>query len=203
MTGSLRIILASQSAARRALLEQAGLSIDVHPAAIDEEAIAESLLAEGAKPRDIADALAEAKTRRLASKFNSHDCLVIGADQVLALDKEIFHKPESLEAARQQLMKLSGQTHTLSSAVCLARGGSVVWRYVEEAVMTMRPLSRNFIEQYLNRVGTAALTSVGAYQIEGLGAQLFSKVSGSHFSILGLPLLPLLDALRVQGALET
>lgn len=203
MTGSFRVILASQSAIRRALLEQAGLSIEAKPAAIDEEAITEALLVQGAKPREIADALAEAKTRRLASTHDGHDCLVIGADQVLSLDGEVFHKPVSLEAARQQLTRMSGKTHKLHSAACLARGGSVVWRHVDEAVMTMRPLSASFIDHYLARIDKGALTSVGAYQIEALGVQLFAQISGSHFTILGIPLLPLLDALRVQGALET
>lgn len=203
MTQHWTLILASQSPARRMMLENAGLTVKTEPAAIDEEAISDSLAAGGASPRDIAAALAETKTARIAARHDDPKTLVIGADQVLSLDGKVFHKPPTHDAALAQLQALQGRTHRLHSAACLGRSGSVVWRHVDEADLTMRPLSDAFIGAYLDEVGVTATQSVGAYQIEGQGVQLFSRIAGSHFTILGLPLLPLLEALRIQGALGT
>ncbi len=195
------VILASGSATRQAMLRAACVDFTVDVAAIDELTILESLQAEGAKPRDIADTLAEMKAFKVSTKHP--DALVIGADQVLNLGPKFFSKPANLTAARDQLQQLRGQTHVLTSAVVVAKNGSSIWREIREAKLTMRPFSDAFVDDYLAKVGKAALTSVGAYQIEGLGAQLFSKVDGDHFTILGLPLLPLLDMLRTQGVLKS
>jgi septum formation protein len=130
------------------------------------------------------------------------DALVIGADQTLSLDGRIFHKPTDMEAARRHLLSLSGRTHELNSAVVLARGGATIWRETAVARLTMRTLDPGFIGRHLSRVGDKALQSVGAYQIEGEGIQLFEAVDGDLFTIMGLPLLPLLAALRNEGALD-
>jgi septum formation protein len=130
------------------------------------------------------------------------ESLVIGADQVLELDGERLTKPADMEAARQQLLRLSGKTHTLHSAVAGARGGKIVWQHAEAAHMTMRAFSPRFVGRYLAAVGDEALTSVGAYQVEGRGIQLFERIDGDFFTILGLPLLPLLLFLRAEGIVE-
>jgi septum formation protein len=195
-----KLILASGSAARRALLANAGLSFDVVPATIDERAAEQPLLDVGAPPEDIALALAMAK----ASMVNEDhpEALVIGADQVLDLDGESLSKPHDMEAARRQLLRLSGQTHHLHSAVACAKSGEVAWQHVETASLTMRRLDPGYVGRYLAHVGPAALSSVGSYQLEGEGIQLFERVEGDYFGILGLPLLPLLGFLRSAGAIE-
>ena len=195
------VILASGSATRQAMLRTAGVSFTVDVAAIDEASVLESLQAEGAKPRDAADMLAEMKALKVSAKHTG--ALVIGADQILSLGSKFFAKPVDIDTARDHLKQLRGQTHSLTSAAVVARDGTAIWRDVREAKLTMRPFSDDFIDDYLAKAGPAVLASVGAYQIEGLGAQLFSRIDGDHFTILGLPLLPLLDMLRTQGVLKS
>jgi septum formation protein len=196
----MKVILASASAARRTLLENAGLVFEVVPADIDERAAEAPLVESGAAPDDIAMALAMVKASSV-SEMRS-DSLVIGADQVLDLDGERVIKPEDMEAARRQLLKLSGRTHLLHTAVACARAGEVVWQHGETARLTMRKLTPGDIGRYLAAVGEDALRSVGAYQLEGLGIRLMERVEGDFFGILGLPLLPLLAFLRSEGVLE-
>ena len=129
--------------------------------------------------------------------------LVIGGDQMLALDNEAFDKPKDLSAAADHLRKLSGKAHTLETAIVVCENGEPVWRHLARPRLTMRPLTEEFIEDYVERVGEPLLSTVGAYQLEGLGAQLFNKIEGDYFSILGLPLLPLLDYLRIRGVIKT
>jgi septum formation protein len=194
------VILASGSATRQALLRSAGVAFTVDVAQVDESAVVESLIAEGAKPRDIADVLAELKAVKVSGRHAN--AMVIGADQVLSVGAQIFQKPANIEAAREQLLALRGKTHVLSSAVCVAREGSVVWREVREARLTMREFSEGFLSGYLAEAGGTVLGSVGGYQVEGLGVQLFSRIDGDHFTILGLPLLPLIEFLRTHGIVK-
>lgn len=194
-----RLVLASGSAARRALLANAGVEFDVVPAGLDERAAEAPLLAAGIDPEGLATALAAAKAAEVATRHPGH--LVVGADQVLELDGHRFTKPEDMEAARRQLLELAGRTHLLHSAVAAARDGSILWQHVGTARLTMRPLTPREVGTYLAEVGEPALASVGAYQIEGRGVQLFSAIEGDHFTIMGLPLLPLLAWLRSQGEL--
>ena len=195
-----RIVLASGSRFRRAMLEAAGVDLDVVPAEIDERAVEQTLEGSGATPEDLAQVLAEAKALEVSERQPGR--LVLGCDQTLTLDNELFHKPEDMEDARRHLLKLSGRTHQLSSAAVLARNGAALWRHVGIARLTMRRLEPAFIGRHLARVGPMALNSVGAYQIEGEGIQLFEKIEGDHFTIVGLPLLPLLDELRELGAID-
>lgn len=191
------LILASGSAARAAMLRAAGLDPVIAPARVDEAALKSALLAEGADPRRIADALAEVKAIRVSARHPG--ALVIGADQVLSLDGRIFDKPADPAEAMAHLASLSGQTHRLLAAVVLARDGQALWRHVGEARLTMRDLDAAAIARYVDRAGPAILECVGAYQIEGLGAQLFTAITGDQFTIMGLPLLPLLGILRDFG----
>ena len=200
MSGAAQIILASGSPFRRLLLENAGLQFRVERSSIDERAVEETLEGSHADPETVAQVLAEAKATEVSERFA--DALVIGADQTLSLGDEVFHKPADMEAARRHLLKLSGRTHQLNSAVVLARNGTVVWRHVGIARLAMRPLDPAFIGRHLARVGEKALASVGAYQIEGEGIQLFEKIDGDNFTIVGLPLLPLLAELRALGAID-
>jgi septum formation protein len=181
------------------MLEAAGVTVEVRPVAVDEESIVASLAGDGVKPRDIADALAELKTLRGASGLSNR--LVLGADQVLECEGRPFSKPPSRAAAAAQLRALRGKTHNLWSAACLARNDAIIWRHIGRATLSMRDFSDAFLETYLDEIGDAATSSVGAYHIEALGAQLFARVDGDHFTIQGLPLLPLLEALRTQGLL--
>ena len=193
------IVLASGSRARADMLQSAGVEVAIHPARIDEAAIKASLLAEGAPPRDVADKLAELKALRTGARHPA--TLVLGADQVLVHDGEILDKPETLTEARAHLRRLRGQRHELLSAAVITAQGAPVWRHVGQAQLTMRPFSDAFLDDYLARIGDAALTSVGAYQLEGLGAQLFARVDGDYFTVLGLPLLEVLGFLRARGVL--
>ena len=195
-----RIVLASGSRFRRAMLEAAGVDLDVVPAEIDERAVEQTLEGTGASPEDLAQVLAEAKALEVSERQPGR--LVLGCDQTLSLDNELFHKPEDMEDARRHLLKLSGRTHQLSSAAVLARNGTALWRDLGIARLTMRRLKPAFIGRHLARVGPMALNSVGAYQIEGEGIQLFERVEGDHFTIVGLPLLPLLAELRRLGAID-
>lgn len=192
------LILASKSAARRAVLDGAGVRYQALVAGVDEDAVKASLLAEGAGPREVADALAELKAIRVSA---CRPDFVIGSDQTLDLDGELYDKAETLEAARERLRLLRGKTHKLHSAVVVAKAGAPIWREVVTARLTMRDFSDAFLEDYLAMEGEKALGSVGCYRLEGPGAQLFSKIEGDYFAILGLPLMGLLDLLRRHGEL--
>ena len=194
------IILASTSPFRRQLLEQAGLRFEAIGASIDERAIERELAASYATPEEVAASLASAKALEVAAR--NPGALVIGSDQTLSLGGLVFHKPADRNDARKHLQAFSANTHQLNSAVAIARDGKIVWHHVESAKMTMRHLSPAFIENYLDLVGDKILASVGAYQIEAEGIQLFEKIEGDHFTIVGLPLLPLLAALRNLGAID-
>jgi septum formation protein len=193
------LLLASASPFRRKMLEAAGVPFRVVPAEVDESALKRSLAGKVA-PEGLAEALAAAKAEAVSGKFPAD--LVIGADQVLALGDETFGKPHDLIAARAQLERLRGRTHRLLSAVALARGGRVVWSKVDTASLTVRELSAAFLDEYLARCGERLLGIVGAYEIEGLGIQLFDRVEGDYFTIVGLPLLPLLAELRARGMVQ-
>ena len=193
--GSAPLVLASTSATRRLLLESAGVSVETQAPGIDERALEIA----GREPRDIARRLAAEKA--LAVSRLRPDRLVLGADQTLACEGRLFHKPAHRAAAHDQLMALSGRTHILHSAFALAEHGAVVREGAEDARMTMRHLSSSAIEAYLDHAGDRALQSVGAYQVEGTGIHLFNRIEGGHATILGLPLIPLLAALRTRGLL--
>jgi septum formation protein len=192
------IVLASKSAARRAVLEGAGVPFEVAVAGVDEDAVKASLLAEGATPRDVADALAELKAIRVS---RARDGFVVGSDQTLEFDGRLYDKAADVAAARERLKLLRGKPHKLHSAVVVAKDGAPIWRELATATLTMRDFSDEFLEDYLATEGEAALGSVGCYRLEGPGAQLFARIEGDYFAILGLPLLGLLDFLRQHGAL--
>lgn len=191
------ILLASKSAIRRALLTAAGIPFESVAAEIDERALETPLRKKGATT--VAAHLARAKALAVARTNSGR--LVIGTDQTLALDDTIFAKPSDLDAARAQLARLSGRSHTLHSALCVARTEEVLFETVESATLTCRAFGADFIERYLGAVGEEALASVGAYQVEALGIQLFERIEGDHTTILGLPMLPLLAFLRREGSL--
>lgn len=195
-----KIILASGSPFRKALLVNAGVPVEAVPAEVDERALEAPLQGSGASPEDVALVLAEAKATEVSER--KPGALVLGCDQTLSLGDEVFHKPADMEAARRHLLALSGKTHQLNSAVVLARDGAVLWRHVGVASLTMLKLDPAFIGRHLARVGAKALSSVGAYQIEGEGIQLFESVEGDYFTIVGLPLLPVLAKLRELGAID-
>ncbi len=195
------LILASQSSARRDMLQNAGLDIECHPARVDEAAIKDSLLAQNAPPRDIADALADIKARRVASKFP--DRLVLGADQILVHKGKIFDKPRTMDEAKAQLQTLRGQSHLLFSAAVIYNHGVPVWRFVGRAELLMRDFSTRFLVHYLEQMGDDLFTTVGGYKLESFGSQLFLSVKGDYFSVLGLPLLEVLEFLRGKGICQT
>lgn len=190
------LILASGSETRRKMLAEVGVPFRQQAVRIDEAAIKEALLAEGAAPRDIADTLAEYKARRVAPEPGA---LVLGSDQVLALKSEVFSKAESRDAAAETLARLAGKTHHLYAAAVIYADGAPVWRHVGIARMTMHPLSPAQIESYLDEAWPGVAGSVGSYQAEGLGARLFSRIDGDWFSVLGMPLLDILSYLRLRG----
>lgn len=192
-----RLVLASTSPVRARLLAAAGLQPTTVPPQVDEADVRDSLRAGGAGPVQVADALAELKALKISRADPA--AIVIGADQVLTCDGTWFDKPQDSAAARRQLLDLRGRTHALTSALVAARAGTAVWRHAESARLTMRDFSTGFLDGYLARLGDAALGSVGAYQLESLGIQLFDRIDGDFFCILGLPLLPLLAFLREHG----
>jgi len=181
-------------------MTDAGLEFDVITKPVDEAAIKESMLAESARLRDIADALAEAKAMRVSCVEGG---LVIGADQIMVMDKQLFDKPKDIEEARERLKLMRGKTHYLIGAVVICENGAPVWRHMAKTKLTMRDFSDDFLDDYLEREGKLVTKSVGAYRFEGLGAQLFSHVEGDFFSILGLSLLPVMDYLRSRGAVPS
>lgn len=195
------LILASGSQTRHALLKDAGLAFTVIPADVDEAAIREALLSENnaIDPSDVAEVLARAKGE--AVSLDNPDSLVISADQTLSLKDRIYAKPGHLDEARDTLLSLRGERHLLHTAVALSQNGEVTWTHVETSGLKMRRFSMAFLGEYLVRAGADVCLSVGAYQIEGLGLQLFDELDGDYFSILGLPMLPLLDELRRRGAI--
>ena len=192
------IILASGSKIRQQILSDAGIKFDVFTKPIDEKSIKLSMLAQGAPLKDIADALAEAKSMRVSSQCAG---LVIGADQIMVMDNQLFDKPSSMNEARERLMMMRGKTHFLIGAVVICEGGTPVWRHLAKTKLEMRDFSDAFLEEYLKAEGEQLLQSVGAYRFEGRGSQLFSSVEGDFFSILGLSLLPVLNFLRNRGAI--
>jgi len=199
MTGlALRpVVLASASATRAAILAQAGIEVLRDSAGVDEDEIKRSFRREGRDAASCAAALAETKAMRVSERHS--DALVIGADQMLDCAGTWFDKPRDRGEARAQLAALRGKRHELVSAVAVVRNGAVIWRLVDRPRLTMRAFSDRFLDAYLAALGDDALAAVGVYQLEGLGAQLFERVEGDYFSILGLPLLPLLDFLRGHG----
>ena len=196
-----KVILASASSSRRAMLEAAGVVFAVRPADLDEDSVTRSLIVQGASGRAIAEALAEAKA--LAVSAHEDDALVLGADQVLVCGNTLINKAVDEHSARRTLLTLKGADHTLISAAALARGGRVLWRRSEAAILSMRDFSDAFLDAYLAAEMPDILGSVGCYRIEGRGVQLFEKVSGDQFCIRGLPLLAVLGALRDYGALPS
>lgn len=175
------------------MLEAVGLVFEVDAPRVDEEAAKLSLRAEGLRPRDQADALAELKALSIS---RSRAGFVIGADQMLAVEGDVLDKPKDADEARAHLLRLRGRTHELVTAAVVAREGAIIWRHIDTPKLRMRAFSDAFLDDYLARAGADVLHSVGAYQLEGLGGQLFERVEGDYFSVLGLPLLPLLTFLR-------
>jgi septum formation protein len=198
----MRLILASQSASRRAMLTAAGAPFEAMSPGVDEDAAKVGLRDNGISARDLADALAEFKALRLSQRMQG--ALVLGCDSTVALDDgTMIDKAPDRAVLAGQLRRMAGTTHSLYSAAVIAENGQPVWRHVDRAKMTMRPMSDDFIDTYLAEEGDVLLGCVGGYRIEGRGAQLFAKIEGSQFTIMGLPLLPLLDYLRVRGVMTS
>jgi septum formation protein len=198
----MRLILASTSTTRMAMLEAAGVPFEALPPRVDEDSLKAGLCQQGIAPRDLADALAEAKAVALSRR--EPDAMVLGCDQLaVAADGTLLDKPGSRDGLRVQLGQLRGSTHRQLSAAVVAEGGRPVWRHVDEARLTMRDFSEAFLDGYLDAEGEAAAGCVGGYRVEAMGVQLFSKIEGSHFTILGLPLLPLLDYLRIRAMIPS
>lgn len=195
-----RIILASTSPTRVGLLRAAGIPFEAMPPGVDERAVEAPLVAQGAGAGRIAQALADAKALAVSERVpGAH---VIGADQTLSCEGQQWHKPKSGAEAKVQLLALSGRTHELQTGLAGARDGAVLWRHLDTAHLTMRTLSPAFVDDYLDAVGEAALGTVGAYSVEGRGIQLFERIEGSHFTILGLTMIPLLAWLRAEGVVQ-
>ncbi|MDB5696181.1 MAG: maf [Sphingomonas bacterium] len=196
----MRLILASQSASRRAMLAAADVAFTAEAAAVDEDAAKASLA--GLAPRDLADALAELKALKVSSRRPG--ALVLGSDSIVALaDGTLLDKPVTREQAAEHLARMSGGVHRLWSAAVVAEDGHAVWRYVDGAKLHVRTLSYSFIDRYLDAEWPAVAGCVGVFRIEGPGVQLFERIEGSHFTVLGLPLIPVLGFLRVRGVIET
>jgi septum formation protein len=193
------VTLASKSSARQAILRNAGVVFEAVGSGVDEDAAKAGLLAEGGSPREIADALAELKAVKVSTKRPG---LVIGSDQTLELDGALFDKVETVDEARARLIQLRGQVHKLHSAVVVAREGRPIWRVVETSKLSARNFSDAWLDGYLARNAPDILSSVGCYFLEGEGVQMFDRIDGDYFSILGLPIVGLFDFLRLHGALE-
>lgn len=194
------VVLASTSSSRAALLTGAGVPFIARAPGVDEDAIKAAMLAEGAPPRDIADILAETKAIRVSRKVEG---LTIGADTTVDLDGALVDKAADVEEARARLKSFRGRTHLLHSAVVVARDGQPIWREVKTAKLSVRNFSDEWLEGYLAREGDAVLWSVGCYRLEDQGVQLFDRIDGDYFTILGLPMIGLLDLLRRHGAIES
>ncbi|MEP1962700.1 Maf family protein [Tateyamaria sp.] len=194
------LILASGSQIRAQLLRNAGVAFDVQVARVDEESIKESMIAEAALPRDIADALAEMKARKVADKHP--EAMVIGCDQVLAFDKSILSKPSSPEEAAEQLRMMRGQRHMLLSAAVIYHQGKPIWRHIGQVRLRMRDVSDGYLDGYISRNWDDIRHSVGAYQLENEGVRLFHSIEGDYFHVLGMPLLELLAFLTLRGVIE-
>jgi septum formation protein len=198
----MRLVLASQSASRRAMLDAAGVSYEAVPAYVDEATMKAALLADKVAPRNLADALAELKALKISNR--DPGALVLGSDSVVAFeDGTLLDKPVDRADAAAHLRAMSGRRHDLISAAVIAEGGRAVWRHVDTARMHVRPLSEAFIQSYLDREWPAISGCVGCYRVEGPGVQLFARIEGSHFTVLGLPLVPVLDYLRTRGVLTS
>jgi septum formation protein len=198
----MNLILASQSASRRAMLDAAGVPYEAVSPQVDEESAKAALKAQGVAPRDLADALAELKALKLSAM--QPGALVLGGDSLVALaDGHMLDKPVSRDNAADHLRAMSGTTIDLLSAAVIAEGGRAVWRHVDRARLTVRPLSEDFIQAYLDQEWPAISGCVGCFRIEGPGVQLFAATQGSHFTILGMPLLPILDYLRTRGVMAS
>lgn len=195
-----RIVLASASPIRASLLTGAGVSIEISPARIDEEALKSAMMAEGAVPRDLADALAEGKARKISGKFSS--AFVIGCDQVLEHDGAVLSKPADIGQARAQLMAMRGNRHRLFSAAVIYHEGAPQWRHIGEVRLTMRAFSDAYLDSYLARNWPQVGESVGAYRLEEEGVRLFSRIEGQYFHVLGIPLLEILNYLSLRGVIE-
>ncbi|PAX07500.1 Maf family protein [Sphingomonas lenta] len=194
----MRLVLASQSASRRAMLAAAGVPFEATAAGVDEDAAKAGLRGRG--PRDLADALAELKALKVSARLS--DALVLGSDSVVALDDgSLLDKPATREEAAEHLARMSGRVHELWSAAVVAEDGRPIWRHVERARMFVRPLSYSFIDAYLDAEWPAISGCVGCYRLEGPGVQLFDRIEGSHFTVLGLPLIPVLGYLRTREIL--
>lgn len=189
------LVLASTSQIRRQIMTGAGLDFTVKTTAVDESEIKQAMLEDGASPEEIAKALAQAKSVGVSK---TEAGMVIGADQIMVMDGQIFDKPKTLDEARRRLKFMAGKTHYLIGAVIISQGGEPIWHHMAKTKLTMRAFSDDFLDHYVNMEGQALLKSVGAYRFEGPGAQLFSHVEGDFFSILGLSLLPILNFLREQ-----
>ena len=198
---SVPIVLASGSQIRATLLRNAGLEIEAIPPRVDEDAVKSALIAEGASPRDIADALAELKARKLSEKHPG--ALVIGCDQVLDFDGALLSKPETPEAALDQLRQMRGKRHKLLSAAVICRDGQPEWRHVGQVRLTMRDASDAYLQDYVARNWDSIRDSVGAYKLEEEGVRLFTAIDGDYFTVLGMPLLELLDFLMLRGAINS
>lgn len=195
-----QLVLASSSPFRRMLMENAGLVFEAVAADIDERRIEAALEDAHARPEQVAVELARAKALEVSRRMTG--ALVIGSDQTMSLGERVYHKPKDVEEAKRHVLSLSGKTHRLNSGIALARDGEVLWDHLSHADLTVRTLSADFVERYVARCGEKLLGSVGAYQLEGEGIQLFSEIRGDYFTILGLPMLPLLDKLRDLRAID-
>jgi septum formation protein len=201
--GSPQLILASTSRFRRRMLETAGLDFRVVPPDVDEPALRAVVKAKNANlgPSEVAEVLARAKAERVSSK--EPDAFVLGADQVLALEGDMFEKPANLSQAHQHLLRLRGKSHQLHTAAAIATGGSTIWCHVEQVTLVMRDFSHQFLQRYLADVGPAICDTVGAYELDGPGVQLFERADGDYFTVIGLPLLHILAELRAHGVIAS